>query len=329
MTRGPGFVDEISGTSLDSVGAADSAPTPTPPPQGPRLFDVEYGTIETSGGKIANDWDLRPVAQVSSGLSSIGWMALGTSVLVGGWVCLSLVGFVLAQFRQSAWLGAVTLLLFTLGFALIGIGIAREILAWRSLRHVEMLRESLRRTDIPPDKLRTEVLPWLNDVRRYVPAVDTVTATIMSAGTSIEIVSILRSQVIEPLRQAVVRAGTQAALVGGTLVAVIPSPGIESAIVGLRCLILVRQVARIYGIRPSLPVIVHLLHRTALTVVVVATTDVLSRVVAETILHKFPAAEHIFAALPETSVAALRLYRLATVVSAACSPIGDEIRSVS
>ena len=328
MTRGPGFVDENGDAPSMPVDAAESARPMAPLPQGPKLFDVEAGTINTPGGKIGNEWDLRPIAQTPSGPSSVGWMAIGISVLVGSWILLSLADFVLEQFRQAAWIGGVTLALFTLGFALMGVGVTREIQAWKNLRHVEMLRRILRQTETSADKLRAEVLPWVHDVRRYVPAADEAAAAITSAKTSLEIVSILRGQVISPLRRAAVRAGTRAALEGGALIALIPTPALEGAIAGVRSLMLIRRVAKIYGIRPSFAVTILLLQRTAWTVASVASVDALRQAVFERTLHNIPGLKHIFAAMPETSVAALRLYRLATVVSVTCSPIWDEIGSV-
>ena len=329
MTRGPGFVGENGDAPSVSVDAAAPARPMPPLPRGPKLFDVEAGTIYTPGGKIENDWDLRPIAQTPSGPSSVGWMAIGISVLIGSWILLSLADFVLGQFRQSAGIVRVTLTLFTLGFALMGIGVTREIQAWKNLRHVETLRRSLRQTEISADKLRTKILPWVSDVRRYVPAADEATAAIMSAKTSLEIVSILRGQVISPLRQAAVRAGARAALEGGALTAVIPTPALEGAIAGVRSRVYL-QVARINGIRPSFAVTILLRQRTAWTVASVAGVDpALSQAVFERTLVIYSCGPAHIPAMPNQRAAALRLYRLATVVSATCSPIGDEIGSVN
>jgi putative membrane protein len=91
----------------------------------------------------------------------------------------------------------------------------------------------------------------------------------------------------------------------------------------MRALLLVRQVAEIYGIRPGLLVTLGLLRRVAWTAAGVSGFGLLSQTLAEHTLHKLPLVKHLTGAPPETSLAALRLYRLATITAEACSPAGE------
>ena len=91
----------------------------------------------------------------------------------------------------------------------------------------------------------------------------------------------------------------------------------------MRGVALIRQVARIYGLRPGLAVTVGLLRRVAWTVASVSGTELLSRAVADQVLERLPVIKHLAGAIPGTSVAEIRLYRLAGITAAACSPLPD------
>jgi putative membrane protein len=70
-----------------------------------------------------------------------------------------------------------------------------------------------------------------------------------------------------------------------------------------------------------------LLRRVAWTAAGVSGFALLSQTLAAHTLHKLPLLRDLAGALPETSLAAMRLYRLAAITAEACSPIarsGDE-----
>jgi putative membrane protein len=110
------------------------------------------------------------------------------------------------------------------------------------------------------------------------------------------------------------------------VVAITPAPALEGVLIGIRGLLLIRQVAGIYGMRPGLLVTLALLRRIAWTAAGVSGFALLSQTLAEHTLHKVPLVKHLLGALPETSLAAMRLYRLARITAEACSPItgGDD-----
>ncbi|MHB0709590.1 hypothetical protein ACX4M1_07000, partial [Roseomonas mucosa] len=121
---------------------------------------------------------------------------------------------------------------------------------------------------------------------------------------------VMTREVSEPLRQASRVAGQRAAL--------------DGVLAGLRGLSLVRQVAQIHGLRPNLAVTVALLRRAVWTAAGVSGADLVAQAVSEQVLGRIPVLQHIAAAVPGSSVTALRLSRLAHVTAEACCPLAAE-----
>jgi putative membrane protein len=134
----------------------------------------------------------------------------------------------------------------------------------------------------------------------------------------------LRNRVLKQLRQAADQKGRRAAIEGGTAVAITPSELLDGVFAGLRGIAVIRQVAQIYGLRPGPAVTVGLVRRVIGTVASVSGTELVSRVVADHFLDKIPGLKHLAGVVPGTSVAAIRLYRLAGITAKACSPVADE-----
>ncbi|MGH7095871.1 MAG: DUF697 domain-containing protein [Stellaceae bacterium] len=114
---------------------------------------------------------------------------------------------------------------------------------------------------------------------------------------------------------------------GGAAVAITPSEVLDGLFAGLRAITLIRRIAQLYGLRPGAAVTIGLLRRVAGTVASVSGIELASRAVADHLLEKLPILKHLAGAVPGTSVAAIRLYRLAGITAAACSPVPDESRA--
>lgn len=327
MIRGPGFLDDPhpdrSPPANPNTLPAHSSAHPT----GPILFNAEPSGTADGAGKIDQEWNPRFLRGRSRAPSSLMWITGGIFTLIGSWLLLSLGDFLLDQFHRSTSIGILSLGLFGISSILLGFGVFKELRAWGDLRHVDVLRKTLDHPDIGLAKLRSEIVSWINDIRQQIANPDQVISRITANSTRVEMVSILRNEVVRPLDKAARDAGVRAALKGGVLVAIVPAPALEGAIAGVRSLLLVRSVALAYGIRPGFIVTMVLLRRIAGTMVGVAATAALSHGVAEAALRKIPGMEEIFSAVPEASVAAVRLYRLARAVSEACSPISLSTRS--
>jgi hypothetical protein len=107
------------------------------------------------------------------------------------------------------------------------------------------------------------------------------------------------------------------------MVAITPAPVLEGVIVGIRALLLIRQVAAIYGIRPGSLVMLALLRRIAWTAAGVSGFALVSQTLAAHTLHKLPWLKDFAAAFPESGLAAMRLNQLARMTAKACSPLTE------
>ena len=105
------------------------------------------------------------------------------------------------------------------------------------------------------------------------------------------------------------------------VVAISPSPALDGVLAGLRGLLLLRQVAAIHGMRPGGAVMLVLLRRLAWTAAGISAMDLLGQDLADSALSHVPVLRQLAAALPGSSLTALRLRRLADAAAQACSPL--------
>jgi putative membrane protein len=317
MTRGPGFVDTPQSESAEPPAAKPAMARPAPNSDMPILLDAVPGE---SRARIDPLWEPEIVARRKSGSNQLSWLAGGLAVLALSWLALSLAAFAQDQFNRSAGLGWLTLGCFGGALAMVGYGLWGEVRAWRALHRVEDLRHHLSRADLSAAQLRALLRPWLRIVGRHLDDDRRIMAAIEAAATSIEIAALL-GEVDRALRQAAQQAGKMAALQGGAVVAITPAPALEGILAAARGLILIRQIAGIYGIRPGLLVTFALLRRVVWAAAGVTGLAVLSQTLADQVLSKVPVIKHLASAVPEASLAALRLYRLAGITAEACSPV--------
>jgi putative membrane protein len=133
---------------------------------------------------------------------------------------------------------------------------------------------------------------------------------------------LLRSRLSEPLRLATRAIGIRAASEVSALVAVSPHASWDGAIVALRGLKVIREVAQLYGLRPGPAVIAALLRRVARSAVETATLEATSQAAADHFLNNLPLVRHL-GAVAGASTAAFRMYRLANVTAQSCSPFAE------
>lgn len=308
MPLQPGFVD---------------APLPAPDPEAPNRPSLLDADKDADRGPIDHLWEPERFGKRTESCNSSVLFATGFALLIGGWLILSAVGFAADQFHRSLGLGALTLIVFGMALALISFGTWIEVKAYRALWKVEALRNAFARPDITAAEAKVLCKPWARARAAQLADADVVLDALVRAETVAEIKSVLQNRVLEPLRQIARQAGRRAAVQGGAVVAITPSSALDGVLAGLRALALIRQVARIYGLRPGPAVTVALLHRVAWTVAGVSGIELLSRSLADHTLERLPLIKHLAGAVPGTSLTAIRLYRLADVTAEACSPLSD------
>jgi putative membrane protein len=212
-------------------------------------------------------------------------------------------------------------LAFSLGAGLIGYGFAGEWRGYRKLKTVDRLRATLAGDAVSIEVLRAAALGWLDQVAATLPDADSTIRTIRSAPTVIEIQAVLCNRVADPLHQAAKAIGLRAALQAASLIAVSPHASWDGVIAGLCGLLIIREVARLFGLRPGLAVTVLLVRKVAWTAAGISGIDLLSQSVAANVLSTVPLVKHIVAPVAASSAAAMRLHQLANIAAAACCPV--------
>lgn len=316
---GPRFLDEDAEPASPPPAVPPPAGDASRPalPRGPLLLDAEPGAPTA----LQSRWEPESVARARAGTGDVAWIIAGMAVLAVSVVLFSCVAIVLAMADRSAVLGALAGLAVGSGLGLVGFGLAGEWRAYWRLRMVETTRATLSRPDLPIEDVKAAALAWLALVGTNIPDSAAVAQSVRAATTPATINAVLRERVVAPLQAIAQGIGSRAALEAGTLIALSPHASWDGVIAGLRALKVIHQVARLYGLRPGPAVTLMLIRKVAWTAAGTTGVDLLSQTLADHALGSLPVARHIAAALPGTSLAAMRLYRLARVAAEACCPV--------
>lgn len=247
--------------------------------------------------------------------------AAGLLALILGWLTLSAASFVRAQFAASQTDGTVTLAVFGTGLLLLAAGVWHELGAWRRLRRVDVLRALLHGGEEQLALAKVMCRSWLEALVRQGSLLAAVLPAMQAASSMPHLRAVLRQHTEAPLRQGSKDIGHTMAVEGGLLTALCPSPALDGVLAVLKGLQLVREVARLYGLRPGPAVTLVLLRRLAWTAAGVSGFDLLSQSLADGLLRDVPVLRQVAASVPGGTAVAIRLYRLTDVTAAACSPL--------
>ncbi len=320
----PGFVDETPLSRPSPVATPPVFPPSSsgePPPRAPALLEP---APDAAAGRITPDWAPRLILRRRRGIGTIASISAGLGLLGASWIALAAIRFVEGLLARGDRLGWVALALFAAALALIVRGAAGELTAWRALHRVEALRDAFDSAAPTLEGVRRTSRAWLRAVSGRLPDPAAVAARIEAAGSVAELRSVLRGEVAAVLRAQARRAGRRAAVEGGAMVAITPSPVLEGVLAGVRGLALIREVAQLYGVRPGLFATLALVRRVAWTAAGVSGLHLLSQSLADHTLRTLPLVRHLAGAVPGTSLAAMRLYRLADMTAEACAPVSGE-----
>ncbi len=312
MTNRPRFLDEPAAAEPIRPVVAEA-----PIQARPMLLDP----TPDAPSSLQPAWAPPPIATAPGRAGNGFWMATGVLVALGTWAGVSAASYVVDAFTQPTPLSIAAALGISGGLAIAGYGMGAEWRDYRRLRTVDLTRATLSDPDSPVPPVRHAALDWLARVEAHVPDALAVRQALRDATSVAEIGAILRGRVDAPLREAVRRIGQDAAVEGAALVAISPHASWDGMIAAFKGLLVIRKVARLYGMRPGPAVTAALVRKVAWTAAGTAGIDLLSQTVADQALTSLPVARHLLAALPGSGVTALRLYRLASITAEACSPV--------
>jgi putative membrane protein len=222
---------------------------------------------------------------------------------------------------RSPVLGWASLATVGAGVVAVSWGLTREIRSYRRLTRVDSLRAKLRPPAVPVEVARAECAAWLQTVADKLSDPDQVRLAMNGCSTTGEVRAMLAHRAIEPMREQATAIGTRAASQGAALVAIIPSPALEGLAAGLRSLILIREIAALYGLRPGVSVTLGLMRRAAVTAASVYGVNEIAAAAAAHFLADAPVLRSIASAAPGAGITARRIYLLAQTVAEACSPL--------
>ena len=316
MADQPRFLDD----PLPAVQSGTAAGTEWPPVErlaAPVLLAAE----PDAPAELQANWQPKDLPASSAPAGSLHWTAIGIAVVLVSFAVFSAVSFVLSMADRAIGLGAAAGLALSVGVGLIGYGLAGEWRGYRQLRTVDGIRTALMGNAVSIEVLRAAALSWLAQVATTLPEAAAAQKAVRSALTVIEIQAVLRDRAADPLRQAAKAVGRRAGLQAASMIAISPHASWDGVIAGLRGLLIIRDVARLFGLRPGLAVTVLLVRKVAWTAAGISGIDLLSQGLADHALSGMPFIKHLATAVPGGGVAALRLYRLASIAAEACCPV--------
>lgn len=250
-----------------------------------------------------------------SGPSTAALVGWGVGTLAAGLSLLSVANFIADQFARAPWLGWLTLGVSATGFGLIGAAVWRELRFLRRLESVDRRRADL----ADPARTRAAAKAWLSSIPQELAAPSLI-AAIAATDSPDAILALLRAgpgRTLDSEAQALGRAAGFQVL---AITAAIPSPALDGAIVTLRGIRLVRQVASLYGLRPGTIGTVALLRRALLSGVYVTSANVAVDTMVKAAISN-PHLQHVIGDVAGAGVAARRMIVLARATAAACSPL--------
>jgi putative membrane protein len=282
-------------------------------PRGPRILT---DLAEAPAPRIDHAWELSvaPVAMPppSGGRwSAIGLAASGVGVLLLGLSAIDVAGFVADQFIRASWLGWLTLGVAVAGYGLIAAALVHELRGLAGLGTVERGRAAVARGDF--GESRAAILAWaarLPEAQAMLPA-------LRKADDLPTLLALLEAGPLLRLDRAAVSAGRAAALQSLAATAIVPSPALDGLFIAWRGVRLVREVARIHGLRPGLVGTLKLLRRTLFEAGAVAAADVAINA-AVTAVTTNPLVASVVGDAASGAVAARRMLLLSRATARAC-----------
>ena len=300
----PGWADEPS--------AAPPRPTALAEPPlnlGPAILELDPESPGL-GGPIQHGvpatLDL-PIERPPSWFGALGLMAGATGALVLGTFGLGLALMLQDLFATSPILGWLGIALGAGAGGAVLLALGREWRALRRLKALDRLALDLRTTPggaAPPAALRA----WVQDVARRLPEAAPAAAQILRAT-------------LFPVLDAKVKAmGWQSARQVFVVTAILPSPAMDAAAMGILGLRLMRQVAVLHGLRPGTAMLWRLLRRLGISAGLAAGTDLVAEAGFEQFMEGHAA--KLAGGAAGATIAARRMLRLAGASAAACRPEG-------
>jgi putative membrane protein len=326
-SRGPAIFGENGAVEVPKMAPQQSAkPLPidlstadvgTSEPQfnlGPAVIETDTATSRIEG------WTPRSARPEERNIEQrFPMLTLGIAVLFFGTLAISAFSFVIQRFNESILLGTVALAVIAVGIGLIAAWGLREWHAFVALEKVEKARSAFS-AKTPIEAARKSAISLISKMPLPEGLSIQLAKQVESEKTVQGIVDILRTEALaiqnDQAQKAIINASARLA----GLVTLSPSQIGDTLIFVIRAGALIRQIARIYGLRPTGLSTLKLARRVMTSAGLVAATDV----AVSTALQAFttnPLVQMAIGDAAGTAVAAQRIYRIGRITMAECSPV--------
>lgn len=275
---------------------------------------MKYGTpeefrfkIDTTPPPAALPISRAPAIPVAPGPRWGRWAIGALGLFLAGAVLVQAVDFIAAQWARSPALGGLFLALLASAGAFAGLGMVREVRAWRELEDVEEVRAALLAGADPAaivERLaatvahRPEAAADVERFRRQAGALQ----------QREHFLELFAAEVLRPLDRAAYAAVARAARDAGALTALVPTALLDTILLLWRNLRMVREVAAIYGHRTGFAGTWFLLKRLATGAAIVAAADVAGSVLVHQLGNAV--ADLLAAKVGEGAIAGARTARI-------------------
>jgi putative membrane protein len=247
-------------------------------------------------------------------------MAAIAIALIGG-LTIQAATWLTDMFARGTMLGTLSALAVLAGFAGAGLIIASELKAWFRIKSVEAIQQRLS-SDVTPRDIQPAIATVLTVVprgREIDAGIEAFQQQVKLHHSSAQQVALLSQNVIRPLDRRAEEVVRAAVLRAVAITAISPTAlGDVLFFVGVS-LRMMRQIAECYGLRPTLPITVHLIRRLIREAGKLGAVDLAASALVQNLGGS--ALEWASSAAAESVYAAQRIGRLGIMTMMLCRPV--------
>ena len=322
MSSGPRFLDDNDGFEAAKGTPPLTHPSGVTETTPEALMDPVLLDADPASADRLSDLETASISRPPSTHGRTGLLiTFGLVGLIMTWLGVSMISFVLEELRTSLVLGTIVATCFAVSLALLLLAATVELRAWRTLAKVDRLRRVLSANLASREAMLAAALDWLALVPRIQSDAPQLQIALRGAQSGGEIRALLQGRVAKPLEASAMLLGRRAAKQSAALIAISPHKGWEGVIAGGCGLLVIRQVAALYGMRPGFAVTISLLRHVAWTTVGTIGVTELSETMVSWATTDMPVVKHIAGALGGSVVDAVRIIRLSRAAARACCPV--------
>ena len=321
MIERPRFLDEPLdiGQHVNSSSEQESTVRLTNSPKfsKPVLLDHDPSGLEALPPIDA----VEKISRFSSTVGTGTLVILAFGGLILSWMVLSTISFVIGEYRLEHLLGVAAGVFSGLCFSILAVVITREITSWRSLKEIDKLHAIISSPISEFELVSKASLEWIDLMSRSFDNPTAIKEIVKSSISADEIRSYLRSHVVKILDDAVDNCANQAILQVVAITAISPRVSWDGIVIVIRSIILVRQIARLFGVRPGVAATITIVRHVMITAAATSAAISVGGKLVDMLLRKTPFVGELAEAAGVGATEWTRIRGLAKLTAKICSPV--------